>query len=352
MRHADWETLLTRPGHALIAAEVGVSERTVATMVDVAHELGYLCTTEVGTTPRIREGRTRGHDPHRGEGNRAQEYRLCVPASTLEEAAGQTDDRRNFYPSRSVRRTELGTPASRLRQPAGGYARARVQQREAPDPGRPAAGKPNTPPPRPTRRPGQRPAWLDRVTEVTAVWQTLPAELVELLAGHETDRLAAEIARQLEHRTVTELAERIARHWDYWRYKLVAGLVRQPVAIAFRLVRRDFDDCPEIRCEDRWNIDQDQPCHHCTMIGTTIIDNRRAALSAPQTTASPPLAENPDQQRSPDRSRPHTATPKAVRPALPHQQTASHAANARAMLAAHSPGARKIIAKNKNRRSS
>ena len=260
LRHSDWRSMLSRPGHALIAKEVGISPRTVCRMIDAWHELGYLCTLELGTTERIRAGRTCGRDPHAGTGNRAQVYQVCVPVWLDAETAAQTLGQRSDHPSLSSPLGEQGIhETSRLREPHGGRAHARarrstrkIQDRQA------RIGH--------RRRPVQhrRPAlWITRYAEVRAVWTHLPAELIERLATHEAERVADEIARQLEHRTPAELADRIARHWEYWRYK--AAAIRQPVAVIHRILRRDYT-CPDVRCEDGQHLDLGTPCKACALI--------------------------------------------------------------------------------------
>ncbi|QXJ27055.1 hypothetical protein AGRA3207_007852 (plasmid) [Actinomadura graeca] len=303
LERADWTTLESRPGHALIAAEVGVCPRTVARCVDLLHRWGYLSTREVGTTETIRAGRTRGRDPHRGQGNRAQTYRLCVPLWTTETryqaaegphdgqvpkirrvSAGHRPKPLNVHPSRPSRSEGQGRAAeiSRLRRPDG-YAGARVAcGGAAVAAGRPTAGMATIT--ARARRRAARPGWLDRTRSVAEVWQALPAELTGRLAGHEADRLAAELARQLDHRTPAELADRIARHWDYWRYKIVAEVTRSVAAVAFKIIRRDFQ-CPDVRCEDRWHLDQDAPCKACALAAS-----ERRAAHAPQGAAERPAA--------------------------------------------------------------
>ncbi|MGC4959746.1 hypothetical protein ACLQ2P_41670 [Actinomadura citrea] len=295
LQYADWETLRARPGHALIAEQTGVCTRTVARYIDALHQWGYLMTTEVGTTPRIRAGRTFGRDPHHGEGNRAQEYRLCVPLwitrAGLEDSPAPTDaealkipqetavhsfNLRTVHPSRSARSAETGKHgASRLRQPAG---TARAQERahtRAACARRPSAGKPKI-------RTAQQ-EWRSAAGAVAQVWQVLPAALTERLADHEAERLANELARQLTHRTTAELSERITRHWQYWRYKLVGDVVRSPIAMAHRMVRRDYD-CAEVRCEDGWHLDRDAACNACHV---AVLDRRAAQERAEGPTEAP-----------------------------------------------------------------
>ncbi|RSN48276.1 hypothetical protein [Actinomadura sp. WAC 06369] len=335
LQYADWETLRARPGHTLIAEKTGVCTRTVARYIDALHQWGYLMTTELGTTPKIRAGRTFGHDPY--EGNRAQEYRLCVPVwmtragledsttpadgphpEIVHEVASQNHNLRTVHPSRSARSAETGKHgASRLRHPEVTRARVHARARAACGHGRPAAGKPKT---QTARR---RQEWRSAAAAVAQVWRALPRELTERLADHEADRLANELARQLTHRTVAELTERITRHWEYWRYKLTADVVRSPIAMAHRMVRRDYD-CTDIRCEDGWQLDHDAACKACALTVRERIGAQDAA-DGPSRGCPDHQPEQPDNNAS---STHETHLPPPAAKVVTERHTANHAAAA------------------------
>jgi hypothetical protein len=277
---ADWELLLSRPGHALIAERTGLCLRTVRRCITDLHRLGYLTTVELGTTSPIREGRSRGHDPYRGEGNHAQVYLLCLPQALAQQVADLHKDL-TVRLSRTERSEVLGTPGdrpahdqeqkppSRRRRERAGSRATRVK---------PPAGGPQQP--RTHRRP-PRETWINVPPEqVGAVWNVLPPALTALLAPHESRRLVGEIGRILDaaspdHRTVDELAARIDARWPFWRYKVAAGLVRHPIAAAFMVIRRGLD-CPDQRCEDGHQLDLDAPCKACELTAKEINEEKRS----------------------------------------------------------------------------
>ncbi|MEU9019277.1 hypothetical protein [Actinomadura sp. NPDC048394] len=160
----------------------------------------------------------------------------------------------------------------------------------------------------------------------------MPNELTTLLAEHEAQRLANEIARQLEHRTVGELINRVTRHWDWWRFKLAADLVRQPIAIAHRILRRDFD-CVDVRCEDQWQLDLDAPCKACAQIAEDTVNRRRIDTTVRPSPSLPIPSAEPKR------------TVAALRTSAPlaKERVSEHAAKARAMLAVKSRTARRIL---------
>jgi hypothetical protein len=109
------------------------------------------------------------------------------------------------------------------------------------------AGKPKTPSKgRPTpKRPRRH---LPRAA--AELYRTLPAELTQRIPEHGSRRVLGTIAAELEHRSLAELADRIARNWEHSRYRITdQEPVRDPIAVAIRLARRGLD-CPDIRCED------------------------------------------------------------------------------------------------------
>lgn len=107
------------------------------------------------------------------------------------------------------------------------------------------------------------------------------------VSEHGSRRVLAAIATELDHRSPVELAERIARNWEHWRWRLSAGEpVRDPVALAIRLTRRGID-CPDVRCEDSHQLDLDAPCRACALAAA-----EHAARTAPAANESP--APQPD----------------------------------------------------------
>lgn len=317
----DYQSLLTRPGHETILDRVPISRRTLQRAIDTLHQLGLLITVEEGTTPWLRRARIRrgqnATDP--AQGNRAEVYQWIVPRwadgfLTCEDA--------NVTPSRTSPKERTGRtcPSSR-RETTGSYKRREYLRRKL----------------QVTRRRPPRRLWSEPSREVRMVWETaMPTDLTSRLEWHEAERLADEIARQLLHRTPEELAGRLQRHWRYWQFKLAADRVRSAVAVAFRMLRRDFDDCPDVRCEDGWHLDRDQPCQHCTMVAQDVIASRR-------TPAAPVTSEAPADSPHLGRAEPSTilGAPGAIsgvpfhRPnPLPPQRVAQHAARARAMLTA------------------
>ena len=325
LARGDWTTLCSRPTRKALAALVGVCERSITTYTTLAGELEYLAVTEPGTTARIRAGRCYPErDPYAGQGNRAQEVQISVPACLREEVLRPYDEQQDAAPAGvSAGQTRTCAPSPRTASTGGEklsthrqvtrepFTRARGTNRHA---GPAKAGKKNPSPQERRRRPAGRGLWRARLGEVQAIWQVMPPELLELLAGHEVPRIAEAIAVELEHRSVAELAERVWRHWDYWKYKLVAGLVRSPAAIAFRLVRRDFDNCPDVRCEDRWNLDLDAPCKACDQAGEAIIAARQAEhLAARHARYLPPLPPGLEEPPATERPQPATLAREEVR---------------------------------------
>lgn len=300
LARGDWTTLRSRPTRMKLAALVRVCERSITTYTKLAIELGYLTVTEAGTTAKIRAGRCYpAPDPHAGEGNRAQEFQLHVPAEAADQAAESAPERveetrisagqrKTCAPSPRTLSTRGKDLSSHVVTTATTTTRVRGFDRQD----RAAAKAEKSQAAQRRSRPAGRQPWQACPDEVSAVWRVFPAELVQLLAVHEAPRIANAIAAELSHRTVTELGERITRHWAYWRYKLAAGLVRSPAAIAFRLVRRDFE-CPDIRCEDRWHLDLDAPCKACELKAEEINAARRADRRTVEAVRSPAVRTAP-----------------------------------------------------------
>jgi hypothetical protein len=118
-----------------------------------------------------------------------------------------------------------------------------------------------------------------------AVYRALPAKLAGQIPKHGSRRVLEAIAAELVHRSPAELADRIARNWEHFRYLISdAEPIRDPIAVAIRLTRRGLD-CPDVRCEDGHQLDLNAPCKAC--------DDQGAALTAPQSTEdAPAFADN------------------------------------------------------------
>lgn len=125
-----------------------------------------------------------------------------------------------------------------------------------------------------------------RVSDVSAVLGALPADLRAGLPAVVPGRLVERVAAELGHRTAAELAARVERRWYARGYAADAarGRLRDPVAVAVALVRRD---CPDLRCEDGQVLldaltRETKPCPLCA--------ERRArpAAADPVPTGTPP----------------------------------------------------------------
>jgi hypothetical protein len=134
------------------------------------------------------------------------------------------------------------------------------------------------------------------------LFRALPEALRTRIPEHGSRRVLRALAAELEHRSVVELAERIASRWEAWRYR--PEEITDPTAIAITIVRRDYD-CADQRCEDHVRLDTGKPCGHCDQ------ENRaRAALSSPQSPEDAPAGTKPPTQTA---QRPAAAL-SAVRP--------------------------------------
>jgi hypothetical protein len=78
--------------------------------------------------------------------------------------------------------------------------------------------------------------------------------------------MLAALGAALQHRTPDELANRITRNWEHWRWRVTAGEpVRDATAVAIRLTRRSLH-CPDVRCEEGHQLDLDARCKACAQI--------------------------------------------------------------------------------------
>jgi hypothetical protein len=92
-RHAAWpgvpgvEAMTVRATWKVLQERAGRSRSTVAAVLAWLWSRGYLATVETGTTEKVRAGLLFPiADPHKGEGNRAAEYLLCIPLQTPQDA--------------------------------------------------------------------------------------------------------------------------------------------------------------------------------------------------------------------------------------------------------------------------
>lgn len=134
------------------------------------------------------------------------------------------------------------------------------------------AGKPKTP------RKGRPTLQRRRVPcEAVEVYRALPSTLAGQIPEHGSRRVLEAIAGELLHRSVAELANRIARNWEYFRYRIsLSEPVRDPVAVDHptdppraRLPRRAV--------RDGHQLDLDAPCRACEDQGAALTASRSLA---------------------------------------------------------------------------
>ncbi|MFC4122743.1 hypothetical protein [Nonomuraea zeae] len=102
----------------------------------------------------------------------------------------------------------------------------------------------------------------------------LPATLAQAIPVFGRRRVLAAIAAELAIRTPAELAERIRRRWEHWRWR---EDVADVTAVAITIVHRGYH-CPDVRCEDRRSLDTGQPCEACAQIAVEVVRRRAGAL--------------------------------------------------------------------------
>ncbi|GAA4625680.1 hypothetical protein GCM10023196_030780 [Actinoallomurus vinaceus] len=181
------------------------------------------------------------------------------------------------------------------------------------------------------------------------LYRTLPAEFTRHVPEHGSRRVLSAIAAELEHRSPAELAERIARNWEHWRYRTSAREpVRGSVAVAIRLARRGID-CPDVRCEDGHQLDLEAPCKACEQLAVERISGSveeppgerpgadRALRRAPAARSS---GDEPLHQDRRGRVDVPTAAAAAARPPA---DAARYGALARALLKARTDAERDAI---------
>lgn len=174
-----------------------------------------------------------------------------------------------------------------------------------------------------------------------AVYRALPATLTERVPEHGSRRALEVIAAELAHRTPAELAERITRNWEHFQYRITTSEpIRDPVAVAIRLTRRGID-CPDVRCEDGWQLDLEAPCKAS--------EDHSAALTSPQgpQDAAAPLAATTPADSAPCAWAPPSEAQESTRlvitpapDAVPAEDVPGYAALARALLNVHTDAER------------
>ena len=117
-RHADWQSLTSRPTWQRLMDIAGLRRSTVAKYLRLLRDAGLLGLVETGTTPQFRSFL------HRLEGNRAAVYVLCVPAP-----ASSVEETRT--PSRSPKES-LNTPPHAREDTGEHLAPTREVQRRMP----------------------------------------------------------------------------------------------------------------------------------------------------------------------------------------------------------------------------
>ncbi|XVQ16352.1 proline-rich domain-containing protein (plasmid) [Spirillospora sp. CA-255316] len=132
----------------------------------------------------------------------------------------------------------------------------------------------------------------------------MPRALMAQVPEHGIRRVLHALDAALADRSVAEMTDRIGKRWETWRYRTED--IQDPTAVAIAITRRPYD-CPDVRCEDRTNIDTGTICGWCeqeraaheplngpqgdeqTPTGPMGPDNACEALSA--TFTAPPVAE-------------------------------------------------------------
>jgi hypothetical protein len=110
----DWADRTTRPTHAKVAEETGLSERTVKRVVAWLHTQKLMGTVTPGMIPRYRPGRPLALDP----GNEAAEYVLTVPCQRKRPLPPLGQDSAEFGPPPVSRQGHSEGPRTREAQPA------------------------------------------------------------------------------------------------------------------------------------------------------------------------------------------------------------------------------------------
>lgn len=118
----------------------------------------------------------------------------------------------------------------------------------------------------------------------------LPKPLVDAV-------LAATDPDSPDGRTVEQLIEyRLMPKWDrYYSSKDQAGSIVRPVGVLVRMLQRDAE-CGDARCDERTNVDTDQPCRSCEQRG---VDRRADRQPAPQSAEPEKPAAKPAETFTP-----------------------------------------------------
>ncbi|MCO6011721.1 hypothetical protein NE236_42925 [Actinoallomurus purpureus] len=125
------------------------------------------------------------------------------------------------------------------------------------------------------------------------LFRVLPESLRQRVPEHGSRRVLESLAAELGHRSEIELAERIERRAEPWRYRV--DEVTDATAVAITVVRRGYD-CPDLRCEDHVRLDTGQPCAHCAEAEPAGDGGPRAARTA----APRPCPDHPGAPRRAD----------------------------------------------------
>ncbi|WP_162795719.1 hypothetical protein [Nonomuraea lactucae] len=160
--------------------------------------------------------------------------------------------------------------------------------------------------------------------------QAVPTPLAQRIPAFGRRRVLAAIVAELAARTPVELAERIGRRWEPWRWR---DDITDPTAVAITIVRRGYH-CPDVRCEEHHRLDTGQACAACAQIASVIVRRRAGAPDSGEdvdagstSSGSPPgLAPAPEVPAAQSSQPPTAATTKPGNP--PYENSAYRAARA------------------------
>ncbi|MER5322337.1 helix-turn-helix domain-containing protein [Streptosporangium roseum] len=126
------------------------------------------------------------------------------------------------------------------------------------------------------------------VSPALAVCRSLPAEIQERVSKSASGKVLAIAQRELTHRSIEELVDRIGRRWLGWQVLNPDGRISDGVALAITLIQRGH--CANVRCEDGFGLDDGLPCKACA-------DRPRRTAPAPARDGggSPPAVPAPRQ---------------------------------------------------------
>ncbi len=173
------------------------------------------------------------------------------------------------------------------------------------------------------------------------LYLTLPPELTRHIPEHGSQRILRALTAELQHRTPAELADRITRNWDHWRYRITdTDPIRDAVAVTTRLVRRG-QHCPDVRCEDGHQLDLDAFCKACLQLPSNLDSANN--VSAHREPPSTQLGTAPAPSRGPTiREAFSTSSTNAATKGQTYGQQ-RHAALARRLLGVRSAAEREAL---------